>query len=223
MPKLFRDILSVDRISQQEPQDTCKHDACLQGYQASEAKRTAAGFHTAACLQRMPFSSQALLNTIPSFPGFTKGSPEQHGFIIKLHGKTMELLCSSKEEEEMWIDGVREAITMASSSCRHSKTVNRSCPMELCPTSVSETSTSPPSSHTTTPRSSNQSTDDSEQTPLGGKGQQFPPLAPGTPPLNNQQPAASLGFAGDIVRMGQSHETLPLAPGVSLRATAAGA
>lgn len=218
MPKLFRDILAVDPIAHQEPQE----DAC-QGYQASEAKRAAAGCHTAACLQRMPFSSQALLNTIPSFSGFTKRSAEQHGFVMKLRGKTMELLCNSKEEAEMWIDGIREAITIASSSCRQIKAANRSCPTELCPTSLSETSTSPPSSHATTPRSSNQSADDSEQTPPGGKGRQFPPLAPGTPPLDKQQPVVSLGFGGDIVRRNHSHETLPLAPGASLRATAAGA
>lgn len=223
MPKLFRDILAVDPIAHEAPQGPGNQESC-QGYQASGVKRSAAVFHTAACLQRMPFSSQALLNTIPSLSGFTKRSPEQHGFVIKLHGKTMELLCSSKEEAEMWIDGIREAITMASHGCRQTKSVKRPCSMEslVSESLISETSTSPPSSHTTTPRSSNQSTDDSEQSPPG-KGRQFPPLAPGTPPLHKQQPIAPLGFGGDIVRRNLSHETLPLAPGDALRATAAGA
>lgn len=144
----------------------------------------------------------------------------------------------------MWIGAIHEAMaiseanekkTPASSYTRRPFIGDRQPSIgEL--SSNSDRSTTPPSSQMS-PRSSVNSTDGSEPaTPLvapGGTVHEFPPVAPGTPPLHafpplapgsslqeQRGPCSPSGFAGDIVRRSPSQESLPLAPGVSLRAAA---
>eukprot|EP00931_Biecheleriopsis_adriatica_P073442 TRINITY_DN47724_c0_g1_i1.p1 TRINITY_DN47724_c0_g1~~TRINITY_DN47724_c0_g1_i1.p1 ORF type:complete len:465 (+),score=125.78 TRINITY_DN47724_c0_g1_i1:74-1396(+) len=54
---------------------------------------------------------------MPSLPGLGKrpSLTEQHGFTLVCASKSLELVCSSQTEAEMWIDAIREAIALGSS------------------------------------------------------------------------------------------------------------
>lgn len=50
-----------------------------------------------------------------SFGALKRSTASHHGFVLRMAGKEMDLLCASKQEAEAWISGLREAIAMGSS------------------------------------------------------------------------------------------------------------
>jgi len=245
MPILFRQLLAVEPLARTVREAELPTGEVPEVSEPLKQRSSKQGYSTGVL--RLPFSSQALMHSIPSFSKRTKQTTEQHGFVIKLEGKSMTLLCKSKEEAEIWIDGIHVAMAMSEATekkilenyeqkCHRLPSSYTRQPSIGELSSSSERSTMPPSSHMS-PRSSGHSADGSEPaTPLvapGGTVHEFPPLAPGTPPLHafpplapgsslleQQGPSSPSGFTGDIVRRSPSQGTLPLAPGVSLRATA---
>lgn len=206
------------------------HECSAHGYQTSKGRAGNPGMLPG--MNRLPFSSQALMRAMPSLSNRSRCSLEQYGFVLRVPGKSMEIICSSQEEAETWISAIREAIAMSKSSSNASQQ----------PATPSERSTTPPSSRGSTPRSSDLSGTEAAapwDSP-GGKRHEFPPLAPVTeicdraqhesPPLApgllrcpSTRSTTSLGFAGDIVNIHAEEKTPPLAPRVSLRDTATGA
>lgn len=225
MPIAFKDILGVEFLPA-----TDKQPDLPQGL----PRGPSAPSHS---LNSLPFSSQGLLRSLPSLHGYAKRAPESHGFIVKLKGKSMQLLCNSQAELHLWIGGFWEAIAMSRSARQ-----GAACTPTIALGEVSDLSTTTGSSQMDTPRSSSQDASGSGQTttprsnnedgsPLpapylasGGTRHEFPPMAPGTPPLDLQLPTSPLGsFGGDVACRSIENEkgTPPLRPGASLRATAA--
>jgi len=213
MPTPFRHILSVEPLAAPGMPEALTQKPAATGHCSSRASPAAVGLHG------LPFSSQAVLRNLPSFSGYGKRVAEQHGFSVKLRGKSMQLLCNSKAEVDVWIGGIREAMAMAQIA---GKVVASTRPPVFAEDdSHSEVSTTPGTSQVTTPRSSSQEGGDSPYLAPGGTRREFPPMAPGTPPRDLELPTSPVGIGGDIACRSPEKMTPPLAPGVSLRATAA--
>jgi len=99
-PTAFRNIMSVEPLSA----------ACASNAEAGDEQ-------DAPAIQRSDSKrsvGSAFMNLkMPSLPGLSKRPVEQHGFVLQSAGKATELLCSSRDEAEMWIATIREAMSLA--------------------------------------------------------------------------------------------------------------
>lgn len=164
----FRQILSVESLTAEPAVQEASEHPVSTGTQSSKS----------SLLHRMPFSSNAMMRSIPKFSGYAKRATEHYGFVVKLEGKSLEVLCRSKEEADKWICGMQDAMALS----RQLASTHPGSLEQLASASISEHSTTPPSSQKSSPRSGSQSAAESEPTSPwlspGGTFSDFPPMAP---------------------------------------------
>jgi len=88
---------------------------------------------------------------------------DEHGFTLHLAGRDMELMCTSKEEADTWIDAIKEAIASGSSEKRRNSIASDDA---RAPSTAPGSSVNSPSS----PRSevAPEDSDDEDEVPLAG-------------------------------------------------------
>lgn len=141
MPTHFRAITSVEPFADTfrepgEDEDGMEEEA------ATPMQRSASKGSLASSL-RMP--------RIPSLSSRSKKPIERHGFIVRTQGKSLELICESKEEAEKWIGAIREAMEMAQ---RNPDLGKDACCEEVLAKAELSTEPGSSSSRGTSPRSS---------------------------------------------------------------------
>jgi hypothetical protein len=104
LPIAFRDIVAVDSLG---IDNTVQDVANADDQQEEKLERSASKSSIAS----------SFMARVPSIGNLTKkttgAEKEQHGFVLRTSDKTMELLCSSRGELEMWTTAMRKAIAMA--------------------------------------------------------------------------------------------------------------
>lgn len=140
LPTPFRDITGVEAM---EVPTSCAEggveDCSESGSNAPPIQRSSSKTSIGSSMRipRMSFSR--------------KTPAEQHGFTLRTTGKSMELVCSSKAEADMWVGAIREAM-----ACAHSGKGEKELSGDE--TVTPDLSTAPSSSAGTTPRSSSKAT-----------------------------------------------------------------
>lgn len=133
-----------------------------------------------------PMQRQGSKNSVGS--GFSRlgkilsrrpSATEEHGFVLHLSGRDMELVCTSKEEADTWVDAMKEAIASGSSEKRRSTSSDDAKAPSTAPGSSVN---SPPS-----PRSevAPEDSDDEDDGQLAGT------LVVGTTPMKSSEEAAA--------------------------------
>jgi len=146
LPTPFRDITGVEAVDVQ--------GSCAEGVEdCSEV-----GSNAPAIQRSNSRTSMGSSMRIPRMSFSKKAPAEQHGFVLRTTSKSMELVCSSKAEADMWVDAIREAIARVQSGKGEKE-------LSGDETLTPELSTATGSSAGTTPRSSSKDAASRQATP----------------------------------------------------------